>query len=82
MVKPANKRTDRELDELQVIISRIPFFKNKKIPNADLKEIIAAFQFEHFGEYEKVFNYGEIGEKLYIIIKGLVSIRIPNQQIK
>lgn len=82
LIKQANKRSDKELEELQCIIARIPFFKTKKISNPDLKEIISAFQFERYGEYEKVFNYGEIGEKLYIIIKGLVSIRIPNPTIK
>jgi hypothetical protein len=31
---------------------------------------------------EKVVNYGEHGDKFYIIILGVVSVQIPNMSIK
>ena len=29
-----------------------------------------------------VFNYGEVGDKFYIILRGVVSINTPNSAIK
>jgi hypothetical protein len=31
---------------------------------------------------EQVFKYGEKGEKFYIVVKGLLSVEIPNPSIK
>jgi hypothetical protein len=31
---------------------------------------------------DEIINYGEIGDKFYIIIRGVVSIQIPNMSIK
>lgn len=31
---------------------------------------------------QNVFEYGDVGDKFFIIIKGLVSIKIPNPTLK
>ena len=82
LMKPSTKRSNMEIEELEEMIMKIDFFKERNIKNQDLKEIINAFQFEKYNEFENIFEYGDIGEKLYIIIKGLVSVRIPNPSIK
>ena len=82
LMKPSNRRTADEIDEMISMISKINFFKNKQIKDQDMKELVQAFQFEWIPEFHNVVEYGERGEKLYIILKGLVSVRIPNPAIK
>ena len=36
---------------------------------------------EEFGENQIVFNYGEIGTKFFLIIKGSVRVLIPSTQV-
>ena len=82
LMKPSNRRTSDEIDEMINMISKINFFKTKQIKDQDMKELVQAFQFEWIPEFHNVVEYGEKGEKLYIILKGLVSVRIPNPAIK
>lgn len=44
-------------------------------------EIVAAFQFERIGEFQNVCQYGDKGDKFYIVLKGLTSVQIPNPLI-
>ena len=80
--KPAGRRTNDELSELSDLISQIEFFKNKSIKEKDMQELCMAFSFEKFDAKVDVFKWGEPGDTFYIIIKGIVSVRIPNQKIK
>lgn len=41
-----------------------------------------ALQFEQLSEFRNAFEYGEKGEKFYIVLKGVVSLRQPNPAIK
>ena len=34
---------------------------------------------EHFRPGEMIFDYGDVGDKFYIILKGRVSILIPTK---
>ena len=43
LMKPSNRRSAEELEELAQIISQITFFKNKQIKKEDLMEIVSAF---------------------------------------
>jgi hypothetical protein len=33
-------------------------------------------------EFTNVFEFGDIGDKFYMILKGIVSIQVPNQKVK
>lgn len=39
-------------------------------------------KFEEFHQFKNVFQYMDVGDKFYIIVKGLVSIKIPNPSLK
>lgn len=49
--------------------------------NKDLIEIGNCLIFEKCEENKNVFNYGDTGDYFYIIIKGVVTINIPNTKI-
>ena len=48
----------------------------------DFIDIASFLQYESFDGMKEVINYGEDGIKFYIILKGVVSVSIPNPEIK
>ena len=48
----------------------------------DFIDIASFLQYESFDGMKEVINYGEDGIKFYIILKGVVSVSIPNPDIK
>ena len=48
----------------------------------DFIDIASFLQYESFDGMKEVINYGEDGTKFYIILKGVVSVSIPNPDIK
>jgi CRP-like cAMP-binding protein len=41
-------------------------------------EIASYLTYESFDEGELVFEYGTVGENFYVVLKGAVSVLIPN----
>jgi CRP-like cAMP-binding protein len=41
-----------------------------------------SFRFRQVEQYDDVFEYGDVGDLFYLIIKGSVSVQIPNPEIK
>jgi len=66
-----------EMDKLVGLLSQVTFFKNRNVKKADLFEICKVILLENFNNNEKVFDYGEVGDKFYIILKGQVRVEIP-----
>jgi hypothetical protein len=61
------------------LLKHISFFKNKNIKDKDLNELgSSAFRFEGQQKGETPCVYGEHGATFYIIIKGTVSVMVPN----
>jgi len=75
-------RTPDEINEMVEMIQQIKFFKDRNIKDKDVSELCTAFKFEHFDSHSNVFKWGDQGEKFYIIIKGQVSVQVPNPKIK
>ena len=44
------------------------------------KFIAERLSFEFYNSGEEVMKYGESGNTFYIIIKGLVSVLVPNKE--
>jgi signal-transduction protein with cAMP-binding, CBS, and nucleotidyltransferase domain len=66
-------------------IKSIPFFKYRDtgvITDQDSYEIASSLKFEKFKAGEKVVNFGDDGDKFYIILKGVVSVQIRNPRIQ
>ena len=45
-------------------------------------ELVSCFRFQVMSAGEDVFLYGDRGETFYIMIKGMVGVRITNPKIK
>ena len=64
-------------------LSRLPFFRNIKEnkPWNKLEILASICHFEFFREDEKIFEVGEVGDKFYILITGVVSVEINNVSV-
>ena len=80
--KQFNKRSEKELLRLIDLFKKEPFFKEKKLQDEDLREIAMKLKFQKCRGMTNVFNYGEVGDKFFIILRGVVSIITPNTAIK
>ena len=59
-------------------MKQIKFFRERDIiKESQLMEIIKALQIEKFNINEEIFEYGDLGDKFYIILEGSVSVLIP-----
>ena len=67
---PVSKRrkTPKEMD----LISRIPLFE--ELETGELEELVRILVREEFHAGDVVFDEGDLGEKMYIIIRGSVDI--------
>lgn len=79
--KPQQQRSKEELQDVENIISNHQFFKKNIKSREHCEQIVQLMHFEECQEFQNVINYGEKGDKFYIILKGLVSIKIPNPAI-
>ncbi|CDW74956.1 UNKNOWN [Stylonychia lemnae] len=64
------------------LIREIAFFKRMNIQGPDLSQICHELKYEFYREGESVFRQGEYGDKFYIILKGEVSVKIPDPKRK
>ena len=48
---------------------------------AEFKEIASVLKFQMVQGMDNCFSHGETGNDYYIIVKGVVSIQIPNPSI-
>ncbi|OMJ89114.1 hypothetical protein SteCoe_8841 [Stentor coeruleus] len=82
---PPSQRTQHDLEEIMKVTKDIKFLKTvSQERNSDRIhwECCRVMTLEIFNPGESVMNFGEIGNKFYIIIKGLVGIQIPSQYRK
>ena len=47
-----------------------------------MMELATTMKFERLEGMQNCINFGEKGHKFYIILKGVVSVQVPNQGIK
>ena len=81
--KPQEQRTQLDIEELALLIKENKFFKERgELTYQDIKDLAASFEFLEVEQYEDVVKYGDIGDLFYMIIKGSVSVQIPNPAIK
>lgn len=70
--KPANKRTIAESQHVLDLVKDLKFFKDREIGDEDLQEITKVLSFEKFAPGDIIINFGEQGDKFYVIIQGFV----------
>ena len=79
---PASKRAQHEISHVVNLIKDLKFFKERNISDDVLHEITNVIKFEKFEPGQVIMNFGERGDKFYVIVQGLALVRIPNPQIK
>ena len=74
-------KTTKLYKELIKILKQIDILKedDKVLKVSDLDDIIDVIQIEKFQKHEVVFNYGDDGDKFYIILGGETSCMLPNK---
>ena len=75
-------RTSSEIEKITNYLREVPFFKDRNIRDKDLDELVSAFNFESFQSGQQIMEYGEDGNKFYIQFKGVVSVSVPNSEIR
>ena len=78
MTQPA-KRKDRDHDILaKTLLNCPPFHDRKELSGYDLRDLTNALKYEQVARGERAFTYGDQAEYFYIVVKGLVSVNLPN----
>jgi CRP-like cAMP-binding protein len=47
-----------------------------------LTEVAKVLTYEHFKKGTNVFDWGSFGDKFYIILRGKVSVMVPQEKLK
>ena len=81
--KDVAQRTQMELTKLTDIMLQVDYFKKKtNLKYDDLKELIGQMKFHSCKSMRDVISHGDQGHLFYVIIKGAVTVQIPNPSIK
>ena len=59
----------------------MPFLKNLAFDHSERQELANLFRVETFQGMQTVMNVDDYGDKFYIIIQGVISIKIKNKNI-
>jgi CRP-like cAMP-binding protein len=77
---PLRFRQEKHVASLMKLTEHVQFFKkiSEDYHSAEVhKSCCETFSLEEYSENDVIINFGEIGEKFYIILKGSVSVKIP-----
>ena len=85
MQKKKHHRTDDDITQLMESFNKLKFFRDlknlQKLSEHEERELMQCLSFEKYKKDEKVFEYGDSGQKFYIMFKGVCSVYIRNDQI-
>lgn len=85
--KPGNLRTNGEIEKIflqpdkhgQSQENLLKHFMNLGIKGTQIKELLKKMKLEFFKADELVFKFNSLGEKVYFIIVGQVSVWVPTK---
>jgi len=63
------------------LLSKIQFFKDRQISKKDMVELVPFLKIHPGEEGQEMVTYGEKGDRFFIILKGSVSVLVPNSKI-
>lgn len=63
---------------LMPLLKELKFFKSKQIEGNDILQVCQEIKYEYMSQGDYVFKFGDTGDKFYVILKGEVSVRIPD----
>jgi CRP-like cAMP-binding protein len=64
----------RDIKMLDRVLKDLKFFK--RFDNANRQLIYKNAEFVHIQGHQVIFNQGDVGDKLYVILKGRVAVQI------
>ena len=80
-LKKPNHRSENEISSIFKLITNIKFFNSiseGKNYQAIISEVAKCLSLEIYEPGENVVNYGEVGDKFYIVLFGKLAVLIPN----
>eukprot|EP00435_Cladocopium_sp_Y103_P074127 s24_g46.t3 len=80
LLKPPDLRTEVEIEEVFGAIERLqdPFLSNLDQPVK--RAMCQRLTWEEFQENEQIFDFGSVGDKLYIVWSGRVQLEVPDEK--
>ena len=63
-------------------MKEVKFFQEREIKDHDFLDIIEALKYETYHHEHVIFQWGDFGDKFYILIQGQVRVLIPSPKIK
>ena len=82
LMKPSHLRSEHDCLNLIAYMKNVKFFAQRDVKDQDFQSIIDCLQHESFQPGEAIMQYGDYGDKFYIILKGSVKCLIPSPKIK
>ena len=72
-------RNEEELEFLQEVFGYIPFFQSfqKDFDQETFETLLRKLRYEYGKKDRKIFNFGDMGRKFYIILSGGVRVLVP-----
>jgi hypothetical protein len=64
------KRTEEDVEMVIPYMKEVKFFKDRDIKALDYPDIVNALSYEHFKDGQCIMQWGELGDKFYILLKG------------
>ena len=78
--KPEINRTQRDLKKLFEIIQNVKFFFQNQVNTYEkFAHILKRLQYSYFKEDDCLMRKGDLGDKFYIILHGVIDVWIPAQ---
>lgn len=76
--KPLNKRTEAETATLfEQMSEKLTFFRTIGLKTEQILAIFKEMNYKFMEKNEDVFHYGEVGDTMYVVLKGTAAVRIP-----
>jgi len=71
-------RSHHEMEKLSLALKSFLFFKEHNITKYhELLDIAHCLKYEHSEKNDVVFNYGEEGDRFYLVIDGTADVYVP-----
>lgn len=78
--KDSKQRTKKDCEKTVPHLKKIKFFQEREIPDKNYLDIAQCLTYIKLPQGAIVFEYGTFGDLFYIILKGSVSVLIPNKE--
>ena len=81
---PPAKRTEAEICDIIDTLKGLDYFKRQigKLGHSEWKDLASSLEYTKVAKGTDVINYGEIGDKFYLVLSGFLGVYLPNPKVK